>query len=241
MFEDGYMPFDFNHPIEAALFQKLGKVVSDDRSRLGEWGPHCWRVSLLTAILAGEYGRPIDQCVDYGVAAYLHDLGKMDPEIAHLFRLERIFTPEERALADKHGYLGALMARQIFGDTYDPRKMRLVITGHLTHHIHYEGGLLNSLATALIFNESEPRFLAGKTIPRIGRIIHVVDSFDTIISKRPYKEAMPVGYACAELRKFSGKFYDPAIVETFISKVIPRLHAKSRRMIPSLEANRLAT
>ncbi|MBX4204850.1 MAG: HD domain-containing protein [Candidatus Doudnabacteria bacterium] len=220
--EDVYVPFDLNNPVEKALFRKLGSVVSDDRSKLKEWGAHCWRVALLTTLTAIALGRPMDQAVDYGVAAYLHDLGKFDPEIAHLFRLMRKLTPEEKAQADKHSYLGALKARRIYGDNYEPRKLRLIITGHLTHHIHYGGGWLNEISTSLLYQESGPKFLQGKNIPRIGRIIHVADSFDSMVRKRHYKTGfMSVEESCAELRKHAGDSFDPSIVETFI-QILPK-------------------
>jgi HD-GYP domain-containing protein (c-di-GMP phosphodiesterase class II) len=238
---DAYTRFDLNNPVEWDLFKKLGEVVSDTRSKQREWGPHCWNVARLTTRLALKLGRPVEQAIDYGVAAYLHDWGKQDPEIAPLFRLERKFTPEERAEADKHGYLGAMLARKLYKEKYDQRKLRLIITGQLTHHIHFEGGWLNSLAASLLFGENEPRFLAGKKIPRIGRIIHVVDSFDTIIQKRPYKDAHSVEYACREIRNASGKFYDPDMVEALMLVLPEMLPQDSRRIISSQMSDVLVT
>jgi putative two-component system response regulator len=41
--------------------------------------------------------------------------------------------------------------------------------------------------------------------------------FDALISKRPYKDPWPVDTALAEIKKGSGEFFDPELVEVFLS------------------------
>jgi two-component system cell cycle response regulator len=60
-----------------------------------------------------------------------------------------------------------------------------------------------------------PDGLAGEQIPLGARIVAVCDAFDAMVSERPYKAAMPVPDALAELRRCAGSQFDPAVVDTF--------------------------
>ncbi|MGB9082013.1 MAG: HD domain-containing phosphohydrolase, partial [Desulfuromonadaceae bacterium] len=50
-----------------------------------------------------------------------------------------------------------------------------------------------------------------------SRIINVADAFDAMTSDRPYRKALSLDVAMAELSENSGTQFDPAIVEIFIS------------------------
>ena len=60
-----------------------------------------------------------------------------------------------------------------------------------------------------------PDGLAGEEIPLGARIITICDSFRAMLSERPYKAAMPLDYALAELRRCAGTQFDPRLVEVF--------------------------
>jgi len=60
-----------------------------------------------------------------------------------------------------------------------------------------------------------PDGLVGEQIPLGARIVAVCDAFDAMVSERPYKAAMPVPDALAELRRCAGSQFDPAVVDTF--------------------------
>jgi len=55
----------------------------------------------------------------------------------------------------------------------------------------------------------------GKEIPIEGRIVAVADSFDAMVSKRPYKGMKSLQEAFLEIRRFSGELYDPEVVKAF--------------------------
>ena len=57
--------------------------------------------------------------------------------------------------------------------------------------------------------------LAGEDIPLSGRIVAVADVFDTLIHRRPYREAWPVDRAADEIRRSSGRQFDPRVVAAF--------------------------
>jgi diguanylate cyclase (GGDEF)-like protein len=59
-------------------------------------------------------------------------------------------------------------------------------------------------------------------IPMSARIIAVVDAFDAMTNDRPYRDAMPVAAAFAELRRHAGTQFDPAVVEAFAEAMAER-------------------
>lgn len=74
----------------------------------------------------------------------------------------------------------------------------------LAHHEWYNG-------------KGYPRGLGGEEIPLLARLVAVCDAFDVMVSGRPYKKALSVDEAIAELRRCSGTQFDPQMVETFIT------------------------
>lgn len=73
----------------------------------------------------------------------------------------------------------------------------------LCHHEHWDG-------------RGYPRGLKGEEIPLFSRIIAVVDSYDAMISDRPYRRALAQEKALEELRKGAGSQFDPEVVRVFL-------------------------
>jgi cyclic di-GMP phosphodiesterase len=73
----------------------------------------------------------------------------------------------------------------------------------LTHHEHWDGS-------------GYPAALAGESIPLSGRIVAVADVFDALTNTRPYKDAWPRERALAEIKKLSGKYFDPNVVAALL-------------------------
>ncbi|MDX1497747.1 MAG: HD domain-containing phosphohydrolase, partial [Salinisphaeraceae bacterium] len=83
----------------------------------------------------------------------------------------------------------------------------------LSHHEHWDG-------------TGYPKGLAGESIPIEGRITAISDVFDALTTERPYKEAWPVEDAIAEIKKESGKHFDPALVAIFEKNIDRILEVK---------------
>jgi HD-GYP domain-containing protein (c-di-GMP phosphodiesterase class II) len=62
-----------------------------------------------------------------------------------------------------------------------------------------------------------PRGLRGEEIPLGARIFAVADTLDAMISDRPYRKALPISHARAEVERCSGTQFDPAVVKVFLS------------------------
>ena len=62
-----------------------------------------------------------------------------------------------------------------------------------------------------------PDGLFGENIPLAARIFSVADSFDAMVSDRPYRRGMPLERVVEELQRGAGKQFDPHVVEVFIA------------------------
>jgi HD-GYP domain-containing protein (c-di-GMP phosphodiesterase class II) len=62
-----------------------------------------------------------------------------------------------------------------------------------------------------------PDQLAATTIPSCSRIIAVCDAYDAMTSNRPYRKALSLAEAMEEIKRGSGKQFDPCASEAFIS------------------------
>ena len=61
-----------------------------------------------------------------------------------------------------------------------------------------------------------PDKLRGEAIPLGARIVSVCDAYDAMTSERAYRGAIPHETACRELRRCSGKQFDPDVVSAFL-------------------------
>jgi hypothetical protein len=125
----------------------------------------------------------------------LHDVGKIGVPDSILLKQGKL-TREERITMNAHPVLGA----QIIGPV-DRLAPELPVIRH--HHEWYNGS-------------GYPDRLMGDEIPRLARILHVADAFEAMTADRPYRKALSIEQALAELRKFAGVQFDPEIVDAFV-------------------------
>jgi HD-GYP domain-containing protein (c-di-GMP phosphodiesterase class II) len=64
-----------------------------------------------------------------------------------------------------------------------------------------------------------PDGLAGEAIPLGSRIILACDALHAMTSDRPYRRALPVPVAHAELRRHAGTQFDPQVVEALLAEL----------------------
>jgi putative two-component system response regulator len=85
-----------------------------------------------------------------------------------------------------------------------------------------EGRLLKSAMEVARFHHERwdgrgyPEARSGESIPIVARICSIVDVFDALLSKRPYKEPWPADQALELIRKESGCAFDPRVLEAFL-------------------------
>lgn len=130
------------------------------------------------------------------IAALLHDIGKIAIPDAILLKPGRL-TPNEFEIIKLHPARGVeILGRMGFLE----RELPLV----LHHHEWFNGS-------------GYPAGLAGTAIPYGARILQVADSIDAMLSPRTYKKAISVEEAIAELKRWRGIQFDPAIAESAVA------------------------
>ena len=129
-------------------------------------------------------------------AGELHDIGKIQIP-AHIVNKPDKLTDAEFEVMKQHPILGEALLKPI-------KSMAHVLPTVRHHHERWDG-------------KGYPDEIKDQKIPLSARIIAVTDSFDAMISERPYKKAMTVSEAVDELIKNSGTQFAPDIVVAFIS------------------------
>ncbi len=167
-------------------------------------GQHLRNVRAISEELARELGWQEEDAKDLGVAAVLHDIGKIrvaDSVLANTGRLTNV----EWELMKHHSEWGEdfLANRPAF-------ELAAVIAR--SHHERWDG-------------EGYPDRLSGDNIPEAAAIVAVADSFDAMTSGRPYRPGRPQATAMKEIVACSGKQFSPKVVQA-----MARLH--KRRKLP---------
>ncbi|MBI3037968.1 GAF domain-containing protein, partial [bacterium] len=157
---------------------------------------HSRRVTEYSVAIAEAMGFDPKALDNVRYAGLLHDVGKIGIKDSIIGKPGKL-TDEEYATIKKHPVIGAEILRPV-------EFLADKIPGVLHHHEYFDG-------------RGYPDHLVGEMIPMIGRIICVADTFDAMTSDRPYRKGLDVNVAIAELKKFSGKQFDPKCVEAFLT------------------------
>lgn len=158
-------------------------------------GKHINRLGAYTAIVAEAMGIPPDEAHHYGKAAMLHDVGKVGiPD--NILQKPSKLTAEEFEIMKQHSEIGA----QILSHS-DSTKLAQGVA--LYHHERWDG-------------TGYPKGIPSQQLPLITRIVAVVDVFDALVSKRPYKEAWSHEDALEAILSGSGTQFDPNVVKVFV-------------------------
>lgn len=136
-------------------------------------------------------------------ASVLHDVGKIMISDTILNKPGR-FTPEEFEIMKTHSSLGCEIVADVFKNNTDEQLVQISSDVAHYHHEKWDGS-------------GYPEGLKGEEIPLSARIMAVADVFDALISKRVYKDKVPVDDAFTILQRDSGTHFDPEIVQIFIS------------------------
>jgi len=157
---------------------------------------HSERVSRGSAMIAHEVGMRSSRVEAIRYAGMLHDVGKLGVPTTVLQK-NGALTEEEFAAIQLHPMRGLAIVREIgFLDE--------ALAGIMHHHERIDG-------------RGYPMGLAGDEIPEFARVIAVADAFDAMTSNRSYRGARSIEEAVADLRKWSGTQFDPALVDAFVA------------------------
>ena len=167
---------------------------------------HARRVARLAIAAAEGLG---DDLLRHEVelTALLHDVGKLAMPY-RLLNTSATLTEADWALMRTHTIEGARMC-EAFG--FGERIAGLV---RATHE-RWDG-------------RGYPDGLAGEEVPLAARIVFCADAFDAMTSARPYRSALPLRIAVAELRAGAGTQFDPDVAHR-LAAVVERLEGRFRR------------
>ena len=157
---------------------------------------HSERVCDLSKRLAKFIGLSEGESIIIRKAATLHDIGKigLKEEILHK---KELLTKEELELIRKHPVVGEEICKPL-------HSLKQILPGIRHHHERWDG-------------KGYPDGLKGEDVPIIARIINVTDSFDALVSERPYRRSFNTDVVLKLMKdqKSSGQ-WDPWLVEKFV-------------------------
>jgi len=194
---------DTEHPNSASFtqthFQDEQSVLALSAAlsaRDGETSDHADRLVRLTKEILIKLGHSEEEAYSAGIAAQLHDIGKVGISDAVLRKPGPLDDVEWQEMR-RHPEIGRQILLECGG--------RLSDIGDIVaaHHERWDGG-------------GYPAGLTGEEIPLAARVISVIDAFDAMTRDRLYRKAMSYNLAIIELQKHAGTQFDPLIVTTFL-------------------------
>jgi len=156
---------------------------------------HSLRVSDFSQETAKAMGLSNVEVENIRAAGLLHDIGKIEISV-DVLRKAADLSAEERVLIDTHVSKGANILSSVGA------VLRDVVPIVLAHHKYFMSDL-----------ETDAK--EHTKIPLGARILAVADSFDAMVTDRPYRKAMPPWTALEELAAKAGTQFDPQVVEAF--------------------------
>lgn len=132
------------------------------------------------------------------LGALVHDIGKLEIPRDIINKTGKL-EPHEWEIMKKHVTWG----KEII---LTNKKLADIIPIIEFHHERYDG-------------KGYPYGLQGEEIPRLARILTIIDSFDAMTTERPYQKTKTIDEAIIELRDCAGKQFDTHYVEHFIDLI----------------------
>src|SRR5688500_3172904 len=164
-------------------------------------GNRVMRLSNYAKLIAQASGAKPEVAEMMMKAAPLHDIGKLGVPAEILRKREKLSVPDWERVK-RHPELGA----DIIGEHDDPL-LKLARQLALTHHEHWDG-------------TGYPKGLKGEAIPWAGRVMAIVDVFESMSSTQFYRDPLPLERVVGEIERASGTKFEPKMVEAF-KKALP--------------------
>ena len=172
------------------ILAKAGEYKDNETSM------HTVRVGELSAYFAKSLGMSTEEIEQIRLAAPMHDIGKIGITDSILLKPGKLDDAEFEQMK-KHATIGGdILSLQ------DTPLMTIAAKIAMYHHEKYDGS-------------GYPKGLAKESIPLEARIVAIVDVFDALLSKRPYKEPFSVEKTVAIINEGSENHFDPQLVEIF--------------------------
>jgi hypothetical protein len=181
---------------QQAQFRKMVTALAETIDKKDPYtGGHVRRVVTYSLLLGAELGLSRTLLEDLELAATLHDIGKIGVPDRILCKPAPL-EPEEIEVMKRHPVAGAEIVSHLANPT--------VLVGVRNHHERMDG-------------TGYPDGKGGDDLPLVARIIAVADTFDAMVTSRPYRVGLPPERAAAEIFAAAGSQLCPAVVAAFRS------------------------
>ena len=186
-----------NNKNEKDIIYILSKVAE---YRDNETSMHTVRVGTMSAFIAEKFLWTRDEVELMRLAAPMHDMGKIGIADKILLKPGKL-NNEEFLIMKGHAQIGYSILSQ-----KETPLLKHAAEIALSHHEKYDGS-------------GYPNALKKDEIPLSGAIVAVVDVFDTLLSKRPYKKAFTLDKTLEIIRSGSGLHFNPTVVDLLIKYI----------------------
>lgn len=181
--------------LEMVLMSLVESVVKALDSRYHCFRNHSVNVAAYAERIGIAFGLDQEEQKRLRLAGLLHDIGRIGLEDMLLKKTTKISAYEFEKF-QKHALYGALILKRV-------HQLHDIVPLIMHHHERMDGN-------------GYPEGLAGESIPLGARILHVADSFDAMVTGRPYKADFGRTYAFSEFLKNKGTQFDKQIVDIAI-------------------------
>lgn len=186
------------------IFKESSLKEIDEKDNYTYW--HTKRVAQYSLMIAkNKKIYPLIRKISTGLwglalSAELHDIGKKCiPD--EILKKQGALTNAEYRIMQSHSEKGLEIIYK-----YSAYLKKDIILGVVQHHENYDGS-------------GYSKGLKGVDIHLYAHIIHLADVFDAMTSNRPYRAALSVDRAVAEMEKYKGVQFHPQVVDTFLEEL----------------------
>ena len=156
---------------------------------------HSKRVGFYASQIGEQMGLDREMLRTLNDGGVLHDIGKIGIKDEILLKTAPL-TPDEHKIMQQHSIIGEAIVKPV-------RSLAKVVDLVRCHHERYDGN-------------GYPSGLKGEAIPLGARILAVADTYDAMVTDRPYRKRLSLEQTMAELKRCAGAQHDPVVVEAFL-------------------------
>jgi response regulator RpfG family c-di-GMP phosphodiesterase len=184
--------------VKRAYMDSMLNMAKAEKYRDGDTGLHIERCGAYAFRLGPALGFSPRDLESLKLSMMMHDIGKVAIPDAVLLKPAKL-DPEEWVIMKRHTTLGG----EILGRG---PQMKVAVEIATCHHEKWDGS-------------GYPDRIAGAAIPLSARLAAIIDVFDALSSKRPYKEPFPPEQVVAMMQEGAGTHFDPELLSLFIGRI----------------------